>query len=128
MIFSVIACTLVAAHNIIDYGAIEKVVDLATEKINSDALHRAILAANSTEDEDRKVIIPAGKTFSSLPVPAITDIANVEIVIDGTLLVSKDFNSYKADLEKWRNPTDLYVIEEFLTFRDVENITFSGSG
>lgn len=128
MIFSVIASTCTAAHNIIDYGAIEKLIDLDTEKINSNALHQAILAANSTENEDHMVIIPAGKTFSSLPIPAITDISNVHIVIDGTLLVSKDVNSYKADLEKWRNPTDLYVIEEFLTFRDVENITFSGSG
>ena len=128
MIFPVIACTLVAAHNILDYGAIETAFDLATEKINSEALYHAIHAANSTDDEDRTVVIPAGKTFSSLPVPAITDIANVHIVVDGTLLVSKDVNSYKPDFEKWRNPTDEYVIEEFLTFRDVENITFSGSG
>ena len=52
------------------------------------------MAANATDNDDNIVEIPAGMTFSSMPI-ALSDISNIEFVVDGTLLMSKRFKEYQ---------------------------------
>merc|ERR1712086_133055 len=79
------------------------------------------MAAAIGESEDRSVLIPSGLTFSSLPIH-VANVTNIEVVINGTLLVSKDHKSYQPKEEKPK------VIEDFFTFYDTENLTISGDG
>ena len=82
-----------AAHNILDYGAIVDKTSHHAEVTNSMAIQEAILAAHSDENDDRVVEIPAGLTFSSLPIRS-DFVKDITIQIDGTLLASKDYKSY----------------------------------
>ena len=68
LIASFIACTLVAAHDILDFGAIADATTAETERANSKALYAAIMAANSTDNDDNTVTLKAGMTFSTLDV------------------------------------------------------------
>jgi polygalacturonase len=126
-VLSALVFALTAAHSILDFGAIENDASVASEMTNAKAITDAIMAAHNKENGDKTVIIPEGKTFSSLPVHA-SHIRDIEIVIDGTLLVSKHYEHYKTDPERWASMTDGYYTEEFLTFRDVEDIIFRGKG
>ena len=127
LLLSALVLALTAAHSILDFGAIENDSRVAAEMKNAKAFEDAIMAAHNKENGDNTVIIPAGKTFSSLPVHA-HHVKDIEIVIDGTLLVSKNYLHYKTDPERWASMTDGYYTEEFLTFRDVEDIVFRGKG
>ena len=82
------------------------------------AIQEAILAANSTDNDDRVVEIPAF-TFSSLPVRS-EHIINITVQIDGTLLVSKDYKSFPNK--------DSNNIEDFFTFRFCHDLVFKGEG
>ena len=77
------------------------------------AILDAIMAAHSSDNDDRIVEIPAGHTFSSFPVRA-NDLKNITFQIDGTLLLSKNFEAFSAD--------------GFFAFDDTEDITFKGTG
>ena len=140
MMLRVIIASFIAsafAHNILDFGAIEDDTSLTTDQANSDALHKALQAANSTDNEDRTIMIPAGKTFSSLPICA-ENLANVDFVIDGTLLASKHHLHYPSRNNHDHGDTDdiddgmlkerEYTIRQFIELHNVENITFSGKG
>ena len=85
------------AHNILDFGAIVDEVTHEAEVANSKAIHDAIMAAAT--GEDRSVLIPSGLTFSSLPIH-VANVTDIEVVIDGTILVSKDHKSYQPKEEK----------------------------
>ena len=102
----IVASTCVA-HNILDYGAIEDKTTHHAEVTNSMAIQEAMMAANSDENDDRTVEIPAGRTFSSLPITG-NDIKKITFIIDGTLLCSKDFNSFPVGNER------AYDIENFI--------------
>ena len=68
---------------------------------NVDAILNAIRAANSTDNDDNIVLIPEGKNFSALQLGGmILGVKNVEVVIDGTLLMSKNYKNFTtlADL------------------------------
>ena len=95
MVTSFVASTCVIAHNIFDFGAIESDTSYETEKTNAKALFDAIIAANSTENDDNTITLPAGKTFSSLNFN-VTNLTNVNFVIDGTLLASKHYYYWKT--------------------------------
>jgi hypothetical protein len=82
------------------------------------AIQEAILAANSTDNDDRLVEIPA-YTFSSLPIRS-DNIDNITMQIDGKVLVSKDYKSFPNRDE--RN------IEDFLAFYDSNDLVFEGTG
>ena len=105
--------TTCVAHNILDYGAIVDKTTNYAEVTNSMAILDAIMAAHSSDNDDRVIEIPAGHTFSSFPIRA-DNVKNITIQIDGTLLLSKDFKAFSAD--------------GFLTFHDTEDLTFKGTG
>ena len=106
--------TASVAHNILDFGAIVDESTHSAELANSEAILNAILAADSDDNDDGLVEIPSGMTFSSLPVRTV-NLTDVTIQIDGTLLVSKDFESFPAK-------------SDFLMFFDARNLTFKGQG
>ena len=51
-----------------------------------------MLAANASST-DRTVVLPKGAVVSIMPV-TFTNMKNVELTIDGTLLASKNFKQY----------------------------------
>ena len=110
-----------AAHNILDYGAIVDKTSHHAEVTNSMAIQEAILAANSDDNDDRVVEIPAGMTFSSLPIRS-DNLKDVTIQIDGTLLASKDYKSYPIRTHESKSQGD--KIEDFFAFYDSDGLTF----
>ena len=83
------------AHNILDFDGMVDKNDYYSETVNSRALLGAILAANMTQDGDNTVYIPEGMTFSILPVDSVAYIKNIEIIIDGNLLLSKNWRHFQ---------------------------------
>ena len=106
------------AHNILDFGAIVDETSVESESTNAYAFTQAILAANSSLNEDNTVEISAGQTFSLLPI-SVDQVSNIDFKIDGTLLASKNFRAW--------NTTSI-AIANFLHFEQSENLTFSGTG
>ena len=82
-----------AAHNIMDYGAVPEVDDVATAFKNGDAIAAALYAANAEGETDREVLVPAGYNFTFMPVygDGLTDLT---LTIDGTLLASTAWKEY----------------------------------
>ena len=74
-------------------------------------------------------MIPEGVTISSMPVH-VNNITDVELVIDGTLLISKNYEAFKEfDPDYCSSVTnECYTIQQFMNFEDVEDITFRGKG
>ena len=59
--FTIVACcTFASAHNVLDFGAIPFEITNGIEYANSVALLNAIMAANSTDNTDNTVLVPAG--------------------------------------------------------------------
>ena len=85
------------AHSILDFGAVPNDYSVQAEMNNSKALYDTFMAANSTGNNDNIVLVPFGMNFSSFPIDKmLSDIYNVELVVDGTLLMSKHFRHYKS--------------------------------
>lgn len=82
-----------AVHNIMDYGAIPDLDDVATAFKNGDAFAAAIEAANAEGELDREVHIPADHKFTFMPVAA-TGLRNITITVDGLLLASTAHRHY----------------------------------
>ena len=51
------------------------------------------MAAHNKEKGDNTVVIPEGITISSMPIKA-ENVQGVEIIIDGILRVSKNYQAY----------------------------------
>lgn len=112
---------LASAHNILDYGAIEgSTEDTARAFINSQAMTRAIMAANQTDQDDKTVLIPYNQTFVMMPV-VVNNLYNVSIVIDGQVYASQDYQS-------WNRSTDGRSYVHFWLFSDCQNLSFTGVG
>ena len=95
------------AHNIIDFGAIENDSSVEAEQTNVEAILNAFKAANSTDNDDNIVLIPEGKTFSALQLGGwIANVKNVEVVIDGTLLMSKNYKNFTTLADLLHKPID----------------------
>ena len=75
-------------------------------------------ANKGTFGDDRRVIIPKGYTFSMMPTCKVTELKDIEIVIDGNILLSKNIYDYPLD---GHNP-HLFEIS------DSTNLTVRGSG
>ena len=90
---------LTAAHNILDFGAIENDTTWLAETRNARAIENAILAAHNKEQGDKTVILPEGTMISSLGVH-VHDVQDVEIIIDGTIKASKNHDQWKNSIEK----------------------------
>lgn len=80
-----------AIQDITSFGAIPKTDTVAAHKANSQAITRAILAANSSHTE-RSVRIPHG-TYYSMPI-AVDDIFNISILIEGKLTASNNVTAW----------------------------------
>lgn len=115
-----VATTAQAAHNILDYGAMADNDSLRAEKANAAAFLAALSAANSTAElSEREVIVPANMTFNMLAVSA-DNWSNMMITINGTIKLSKRHHFWPLDAKG--------DVLDFMMFRDIENVTFSGSG
>ena len=86
---------LAMAHNILDHHGMVDKDDYYSETVNSRAIRDCILAANMTQDGDNTVYIPEGMTFSTLPISSLGYIKNIEIIIDGNLLLSKNWRHFQ---------------------------------
>ena len=105
--------------SILNFGAVPDQTDPEVERLNCVAFMEAARAANnSTAEHGRRVIIPAGYTFSMMPQCETTGLENVEIVIDGKVLLSKNMYDYPADV---RTP-------HLFDISDSKNLTIAGSG
>lgn len=76
------------SHNILNYGAVPFSEKSSDAFKNSDAVTRAVYAANSSED-DREVLIPEGYSFTMFNVQS-KNIKNVTITINGKIHLSND--------------------------------------
>ena len=85
---------LAMAHNVLDHGVFVDKDDWYSELRNSYAIKAAMLAANATLDGDNTVYIPEGLTISTMPIRKQTYIKGIEIIIDGTLKLSKNYRHY----------------------------------
>jgi len=113
------AGTANAVHNILDYGAIPDLENPITERNNSNAIEAAFASAN--EDAlDREVYVPAGYTFSTLEINA-SNVHDITFTIDGTLLHSKNFESFPQE-------EGTSGIVDYLTMDDIENVLIRGEG
>ena len=122
VILAYVVASVAVAHNILDYGAVVDEITHDAEVANSNAIKAAIQAANSDDNDDRLVEIPA-HTFSTLPIRN-ENINNITMQIDGTILASKDWKSYTTTV-------DLILgtqIDHVLSFYDSCNLLFTGSG
>jgi len=80
----------------------------------------AIVAANYTADLSQRIVeIPSNQTFHMFGVWA-NGFSNLDIVIDGTLKLHKDHKRWPTDSKD--------NIRDFLTFREISNVTFRGNG
>ena len=114
------------AHSILDFGAVPNDYSVQAEVNNSRALYDTFMAANSTGNSDNIVLVPFGMNFSSLPIDnRLNDIYNVELVVDGTLLMSKHFRHYKS-YESTSNGNG--AISPFIFLQDCGDIVIRGKG
>ena len=130
-ILTILSLILVHAvsHSILDFGAIKNDTTWLAESRNAKAIENAFRAAHNKDKGDKKVVIPEGVTISSLPVHVI-NVTDVEFVIDGTLLISKNYEAFlEWDITHCSNETDKCLkMPQFLGFVGVEDITFRGKG
>ena len=80
----------ITAHSVLDFGVIENDVTWFAENTNARAIEKAFMAAHNKDNGDKTVIVPEGTIISSLPIH-INNVTDVEFVIDGKLLVSKNY-------------------------------------
>ena len=121
-VLAYLIATTCVAHNILDFGAIQDKITHHAEVTNSMAILDAIMAAHSSENDDRVVHIPQG-LWSSYPIRA-ENVKNITIQIDGVLILSKDFKNFPN-----RQPGEMdHLVEDFLSFHDCEDLKFQGSG
>ena len=68
-----------------------------------------MLAANASAT-DRQVVLPKGAVISIMPT-TFTGLKNVQLTIDGTLLVSKNFKQYpqRDQVIQWERCEDVLV-------------------
>ncbi len=114
------ACVTAAPHNILDYGAIAGTAENTTVAFaNSEAMTRAIVAANSSEPGDRTVLIPKGSAFVMMPV-AVAYLRDVTFQIDGEVYASQDYQSW--------NKSDPKHYLDFWSIDYSDSVSFTGSG
>jgi polygalacturonase len=104
--------------NINDFNALENVDTWAAAVQNTEALHSAIVAANSSTD-DRTVWIPTNSVFYIKNV-TLSYLHHITIVVDGTLRLNNDLIHWKHEVAGKK--------EEALYFADCEGIHITGTG
>jgi hypothetical protein len=82
-----------AAHNILDFGAIPSKTDIGTEYGNAAAFHKAVMFAHNHKT-DKEVLIPANLTFSMVPAELFSNVTNVTITVNGTVLLSEKQDAF----------------------------------
>ena len=107
------------AHNILDYGAVAGSEENTTNAFaNADAMTQAIIAANSSAEGDRTVLIPQGSNFVMMPIK-IAELNNIDFQIDGNVYASQDY-------QNWNFSGGCYW--SFWEINDSQNLTFTGTG
>jgi polygalacturonase len=91
-----LARQVAAVRNIMDFGAIPDLEDTATAYANTNAIAAAINAANAADSTDREVHVPADMTFTLMPIQ-MSNLNNLTITVDGTLLASKNWLDYPVN-------------------------------
>jgi polygalacturonase len=121
---------LANAHTLKDFGAQESIDTNSASQKNSRAFEQALSAAAHKQNGDNTVHIPSGETYTLFPVFA-SDFSDVDIVVDGTLLMNQDqFNwpllPYPGHHSSGENHRD--KVQDCLHFENIENVTFTGEG
>jgi hypothetical protein len=112
---SIVSC----ARNIKDYGAVSGLNDTETAFTNQKAFYNAMLDANAS-DTDREILIAAGDVYTMMPSPVFSNLSDITITIEGTVLFSEDN-------EQWPLGDDGKVLD-FLHIQDSQGIHIRGSG
>ena len=86
-----------------------------------------------TADGDNTVYIPEG-TFSTFPISSLGYISNIEIIIDGTLLLSKNWRHFQPIEAERQDPAENGYgkygirIADMMQFVNCTDIVFRGKG
>eukprot|EP01116_Phalansterium_solitarium_P003427 TRINITY_DN14251_c0_g1_i1.p1 TRINITY_DN14251_c0_g1~~TRINITY_DN14251_c0_g1_i1.p1 ORF type:complete len:447 (+),score=149.96 TRINITY_DN14251_c0_g1_i1:347-1687(+) len=102
LLFCVLFGAIVAAtaFSIDDFGAVAGDSSTEAALVNTAAITKAIIAANST-DADRTVVVPGGKTYYFMPVNA-TYLRDVTIQLDGHLVLPANISAVPV-VGGWRS-------------------------
>lgn len=85
--------------SILDFGAIPSDSSWNTSITNGKAIYNALLAANAGQNGTRSVLVPGGLNFTMLPHAPIAGLADVTLLLEGTLVANT------ANFTAWPNMT-----------------------
>lgn len=117
LLLTALPLVTLAGHSLLDYGAKAGVSDTEIAFLNSEALNKAVLAANSS-DSDRVVLFPVGNVFYMMP-SFFENLFDITFQVEGEVRLSEDH-------ENW--PNDGQSCNDFWHIVDSKNITLRGNG
>ena len=113
------AAAVDAVHSIDDYGAVANNATLSAATANGRALYNAVAAANASV-ADRTVVVPAGATYTLLPLGVMRNLHGVTLLLDGAL-------SCWPDQATWPNDTAGNALN-MIEFYGGDGLTLAGRG